>query len=312
MRHLGAGTLAMAGTPAVTDSARDSFANYRERLDALGFRPSSTRGQNFLLDPTLHRVIAGAAESSDRDVVLEIGVGLGFLTRELALVAGFVLGVEIDSRLHAVASEDLASFRNVEIVRADALSGPGGSLPEVVRTRLDQALTDREEFLVVGNLPYAASGPLLAELFCLPRLPDRIVVLVQRELGDRLAAKAGSEDYGGLSALLQSAYAVERLRTVGAEVFRPRPKVASAIVRLRRRADTDRFQPADRRALQQFVRVLFGKRRKVLRTTVTEAAAAIGSGFPDLPESVLQRRAETLAPDEMVELFHAVRAAGPA
>lgn len=295
----------------MSEVPRDSFADYRERLDALGFRPSSARGQNFLLDPTLHRVIAAAAESTERDLVLEIGVGLGFLTRELALVAGFVLGVEIDTRLFAVASEDLAAFPNVALVLADALSGPGGSLPDSVRTRLEAELSSRDQFLVVGNLPYAASGPLLAELFCMQPLPDRIVVLVQRELGDRLAAGAGGDDYGGLSALLQSVYAVERLRTVGAEVFRPRPKVASAIVRLRRRPDSDRFSPADRRAMQQFVRVLFGKRRKVLRTTLAEAAAAIGRELPAAPDAMLQRRAETLSPEEMVALFLAVRGAAP-
>lgn len=283
--------------------SRDSFADYRARLDAIGFKPSSVRGQNFLLDPTLHRVIADAAECGPRDLVLEVGVGLGFLTRELAQRAAAVVGVEIDERLHRVAGEELSGQSNVVLVLADALGGPGGSLPEPVRAALRERAPNDGAFLVVGNLPYAASGPLLAELACYESLPDRIVVLVQKELGDRLAATCGEDDYGGLSALLQTFYAVERLRTVGSEVFRPRPKVASAICRLRRRAEAAAWSEAQRRGLQVFLRALFGKRRKALSTTLSEAAAAIGVAMPEVPDELLRRRAESLAPDELVALF---------
>lgn len=289
----------------MSDAARESFPDYLRRLEALGFRPSSTRGQNFLLDPTLHRVIAEASGAGPNDVVLEIGVGLGFLTRELAPRAGAVVGVEIDERLFAIAGEDLAGTANVRLVLADALGGSGGSLPPAVVEAVDAALVGRERLLVVGNLPYAASGPLLAELAVRERLPDGITALVQKELGDRLAAGVEQEDYGGLSALLQSVYTVERLRTVGTEVFRPRPKVASAIVRLVRRPDASRLTAKDRRSLQIFLRTLFGKRRKVLRTTLAEAARAIGRSLPTLPAELLARRAETLGPDELVALFRA-------
>ena len=94
----------------MTDAGRDPFAHYRERLAALGFRPSSARGQNFLLDPSLHRWIAQAAGAGPGDLVLEIGTGLGFLTRELARTGARVLGIEIDSRLFAIASEELLAL----------------------------------------------------------------------------------------------------------------------------------------------------------------------------------------------------------
>lgn len=287
----------------MSTESRDAFADYRARLDALGFKPSSVRGQNFLLDPTLHRVIADAAECGPADLVLEVGVGLGFLTRELAQRAAAVVGVEIDERLFSVAGEDLRVRHNVTLVLADALGGPGGSLPESVREALRARMQPRGAFLVVGNLPYAASGPLLAELACFDPLPDRIVVLVQKELGDRLAAKCGEDDYGGLSALLQTFYSVERLRTVGSEVFRPRPKVASAICRLRRRDTASSWTAVDRRLFQRFLRALFGKRRKALSTTFGEAAAAIDAAAPSLGHDLLRRRAESLTPEELVALF---------
>ena len=293
----------------MSDGTRDAFSDYRARLDALGFKPSSVRGQNFLLDPTLHRVIADAAGCTKDDLVLEVGVGLGFLTRELSQRAGTVVGVEIDERLYQVAGEDLAPYGNIRLVLADALGGEGGSLPESVLVELRANMQERGAFLVVGNLPYAASGPLLAELACAPRLPDRIVVLVQKELGDRLAAPVGHDDYGGLSALLQSFYEVERLRTVGSEVFRPRPKVASAICRLRLRDDAAVWKAEERRLLQKFVRGLFGKRRKALRTTLREAAAAIGVEPSEEADALLQRRAETLSPAEIVALFRRTIAA---
>ncbi len=294
----------------MSSAPRDTFADYRARLDALGFKPSSVRGQNFLLDPTLHRVIADAAECGPRDLVLEVGVGLGFLTRELADRAGFVVGVEIDDRLHQVASEDLRDRSNVALVLADALGGEGGSLPESVRVVLREKAPKDGAFLVVGNLPYSASGPLLAELACFETLPDRIVVLVQKELGDRLAAKCGDDDYGGLSALLQTYYVVERLRSVGSEVFRPRPKVASAICRMRRRDSASSWSAAQRRAMQLFLRSLFGKRRKALSTTLTEAAAAIGARAPTVAEPMQKRRAESLSPEELVLLFRLTTATG--
>jgi len=287
----------------VTTAGRDPFARYRERLDAVGFRPSSTRGQNFLLDPSLHRCIADAAAPRATDLVLEVGVGLGFLTRELAPRCAALVGVEIDDRLLAIARDELRPFANVELVLADAIGGDGGTLHPAVTAALAARQPADGAFLVVANLPYAASGPLLAELSCLHRAPDRIVVLVQRELAQRLAAAPGSSDYGGLAAQLQVGYAIEQLRTVGAEVFRPRPKVQSALLRLERRADAPVLPAAARRQFSAFARTLFGKRRKVLRTTLAEAAAAIGGQLPALGEALLARRAETLTPRELLDLW---------
>lgn len=285
-------------------AGRDPFAHYRDRLAAMGFRPSSARGQNFLLDASLHRWIAAQAEIGAGDLALEIGVGLGFLTRELAATGAAVLGVEIDERLFAVARDELAALANVALLCTDALGGDGGELAPQLHTELAARLPAAAAFAVVANLPYAVAGPLLAHLFLLPRLPDRIVVLVQRELGERLAAGPGGRDYGGLSAQLQSAYRVEVLRKVGAEVFRPRPKVGSVVVRLCLQPAAARWPAADRRGFQAFVRQLFAQRRKTLRTTL--ALAAAGRPLPELSAADWGRRAETLGPGEVLALWRRV------
>jgi 16S rRNA (adenine1518-N6/adenine1519-N6)-dimethyltransferase len=294
-------------------AARDPFARYRERLRALGFRPSSARGQNFLLDPSLHRAIADAAAPCGRDLVLEVGVGLGFLTRELGARAGAVLGVEIDSRLLAVAAQELAALPNVRLLHADALGGPGRSLhPDLVRA-LAAALPRAGAFLVVANLPYSVSGPLLCELVGLDRPPDRMVVLVQRELGDRIAAPVGARQASGLAALVQSAYAVRRLRAVAPEVFRPRPKVASVLLQLERLEHAALPAGDERRRFARFVRAVFQQRRKLLRTTLPAAAAACGHRLEGDPEPDWgRRRAEELDLPALVALFRRVLASPPA
>jgi 16S rRNA A1518/A1519 N6-dimethyltransferase RsmA/KsgA/DIM1 with predicted DNA glycosylase/AP lyase activity len=198
-----------------------------------------------------------------------------------------------------VAAEELAAMGNVRLLLADALGGAGGGLHPLVLAALAEAMPATGRFLVVANLPYATSGPLLAALLALPRLPDRIVVLVQRELGERLAARAGSREYGGLSAQLQAAFTVDRVRTVPADVFRPRPKVESAVLRLDRRPDSRLADASARIAFQAFVRVLFGQRRKTLRATLARAVAAGGPGpgaLAQVDARLLGQRAESLTP----------------
>ena len=292
----------------MSGSGRDPFAHYRAELDALGFKPSSARGQNFLLDPSLHRAIADAAAPAAGDAVLEIGTGLGFLTRELAPRCRCVLGVEIDDRLHALAQRELRAFANVQLLHADALGGPGRTLHPAVTAELRRAVGDGE-YQVIANLPYSISGPLLAELACLERLPQRAVVLVQKELASRIAAAAGGGEYGSLSVLVQSAFAARVLRTVPPDVFRPRPKVVSSLLLLARRPDLP-LAAAERRPFARFVRALFQQRRKTLRFALPRAAAAAGAPVPAAPSEgpsegppELQRRAEALSVAEVIDLW---------
>jgi len=289
------------------DSPREPFERYLERMEAVGFRPSSTLGQNFLLDPSLHRWIADCAGPTRADTVVEIGTGLGFLTRELAARAGRVIGVEIDDRLLGIARSELHAATNLEWIAGDALGGPGGTLLPALVEALRAPLGDGARRLLVANLPYAVSGPLLAEIVALEPPFDRAVLLVQKELAQRICAGAGSREYGGLSVTVQSMFTARLLRDVPPQVFRPRPKVMSALLQLDRRTDLapELAVGTARREFAVFVRHLFRQRRKVLRTTLASAASAVGKGVPPLAETVLAGRAEQFAPDAVVGWWRA-------
>lgn len=287
-------------------NAREPFMRYLARMQEVGFRPSSSLGQNFLLDPSLHRWLADRAAPTGHDTVVEIGVGLGFLTRELAQRAGRVVGIEIDERLLSIARDELRDQRNIEWVLADALGGPGRTLLPAVGHAARATVANGGRFLVVANLPYAASGPLLAELAALDPLPSRAVLLLQKELALRAAAGPGTADYGGLSANLQAVFTAKVLREVPPQVFRPRPRVSSAVLQLEPRPDA--LQPASaRREFAVFVRQLFQQRRKVLRTTLAAAAAAIGRLPPELEGPAPEARAEQFAPAAILAWWRACR-----
>jgi len=289
-------------------SPRDPFAAWRERLDALGFRPRRQLGQNFLLQPELHRVIADAGEIGPDDVVLEIGAGLGFLTSEVARRAARVVAVEIDPRLFALLEEHRAQFDpdgRVRLVRGDALER--GALAPGVRAALAEADGGRA-LRVVANLPYAITGPTFAALCTGDPLPAGIAVLVQKEAAERLAAEPNTPEWGSLSALVQACYRVRIVRRVGREVFRPRPNVDSAVIAARRRADGMAVEPASERAsFAAFLRALFSARRKKLRHRWEAAAAAAGgAGAPDDP-AVLEVRPGELSADRLVALWRQAR-----
>ena len=188
----------------------------------------------------------------------------------------------------------------------------GRSLRPEIGAAVQQAHAAGAKCLVVANLPYSVSGPLLAEIAALPELPDRAVLLVQKELAQRIAAPVGSADYGGLSASVQALFAAKLLRDVPPQVFRPRPKVMSSILRLERRVDAapELHSGAARRSFGMFVRQLFQQRRKVLRTTLPAAAAVIGRHAAARTEAEVQGRAEQLAPDTIVSWWRDCRPLG--
>lgn len=294
----------------MTGDERDRFSHYRAWMARLGFRPSRRLGQNFLLDPTLHRFIADSVAVGERDLVLEVGAGLGFLTRELAERAGHVVAVEIDTRLQQIVRAELdaalASGR-VELVGGDVLER-GALSPSVVA-----ALADRrglERFLVVANVPYAIVGPLVASLVTSDlAVPDAMSLLVPADFAGRLAAAAGSSEYGALSVTAQAFGRVEVVRRVGREVFRPRPNVESALVRFTRHAGRlGQDASAARREFVAFVRALFELRRKTLKHAMARAACVLGFE-PEVAQRELAghdlagRRAQALAPNEIEGLW---------
>ena len=287
-------------------TGRGPFAHYREQLANLGFRPSRKLGQNFLLEPDVHRLIVQAADLGPGDLALEIGVGLGFLTRELAARAGRVLGVEVDRRLLEIVRGELAGFpgggHHVKLIQADVLEGE--ELNSAVAAALKRELSRIEgRFAVVCNPPYRIAGPLMALWVGLERLPDRIVVLVPQELAARWAAVAGNRIYGALSAAIQIAYRPTVLRKVTRQAFRPRPRVDSAVLRLERREDREPPGVEERRGFQRFLRALFGFRRKKLATGLPAACRALDLPEPEADQGLRDLRPEALEPDDLLALY---------
>jgi 16S rRNA (adenine1518-N6/adenine1519-N6)-dimethyltransferase len=246
-------------------------------------------GQNFLVDRNILDVIERLAAVGSDDVVLEIGGGQGILSERLAAAAGWVHVVELDRGLEAGLREVLGGFRNVELVMGDAM--------EVDLAALSPAPTK-----VVANLPYSiAATVILRTIEELPLVSDW-VVMVQREVGERLAAGAGEEAYGVPSVLAQLACEVRVLRAVGRTVFRPVPRVDSVLVGLRR------IGPAASPVVRRLVQDAFAHRRKALAGSLALApgrdrsvrerarAALVELGHP------ADERAERLAPDEFVAL----------
>lgn len=267
----------------------------RALLEAAGVRPSRSSGQNFLIDENLAVAIArdGAGDDAAKDdVVLEIGTGPGVLTEHLVPRVGHVLTVELDPRLAALARERLAGATNLTLLEADALANKNQLNPQVLEA-LGPLLEARPRLRVVANLPYAVATPLVVGLLS-ERLPlSLMVVMVQLEAAERFAAGVGHPQYGAVSVLCAAlCERVRILRKVPPDVFWPRPKVSSAVVRLDPRAG--RHEGLE--ALSAVVRALFNYRRK----TVTKAAREVAEREPDLAwiaEAVERRVAEgTLDP----------------
>ena len=237
----------------------------------MSVRPKKELGQHFLVDQNVLGVIGRLAELEPEDVVLEIGPGLGVLTRYLAARVAHVHAVELDESL-AAQLQDVGA--NVELIVGDAL-------------RIDLAALDPPPRKLVSNLPYNVATPIVVEsLDGLPTL-ERWCVMVQREVADRFFAAPGTKAYGAVSVLVQLASERTGFHPVSRTVFRPRPNVDSALVAFRRLP-----LPPDYRQVKRIVEAAFAHRRKTLPNSV--ALAAVGR-----PANA---RAESLAPQEFVAL----------
>jgi len=286
----------------------------KRRFEEVGLRLQSRHGQNFLIDLNLLRVLVEAANLSSDDVVLEVGTGVGSLTSLVAPYVAHVVTVEIDPRLFQLASEELIDFTNVTMLNLDALSGKHTIDPAVlaaVQERLDEGPNRR--FKLLANLPYNIATPLISNLLELDRPPATMMVTIQKELADRLAAPPCTKEYGALSLSLwvQCQCRVELLRVMPPTVFWPRPKVHSAIVQIMLDPDR-RAAVSDRQFFHDFVRKLFLHRRKHLRGVLASTFKdALGKIQVDAVLSALNFgeniRAEELSVSQMLALAQAVR-----
>jgi len=255
------------------------------------FAPKKALGQHFLVDENILRVIERLAALDERDVVLEVGPGLGILTRHLADRVRVVHAVELDRELEEPLRDRLGDRSNVRLVFGDALA-------------LDLGALDPPATKLVANLPYSVATPLVVETLEHVASLERWCVMVQREVADRFFAEPGTKSYGAVSVLVQLASRKVGFHPVPPAVFRPRPRVDSALVAF------VRVPGSPLASVRPLVEAAFAHRRKTLansvalsglatRERVAEALAAIGR-----PPAV---RAEALAPAELVALADALR-----
>jgi 16S rRNA (adenine1518-N6/adenine1519-N6)-dimethyltransferase len=238
-----------------------SGADVRRLLDEHGVAPSRARGQNFVVDPNTVRRIARLAGVGPGDRVVEIGAGLGSLTLALAETGASVTAVEVDSGL-VPALRSVVEPVGVTVVEADAL-------------RLNwSSLLGAGEWILVANLPYNVATPLIADLLDGVPAIARMLVMVQREVGERLAASPGDDAYGAVSVKVAYWATAKVVGRVPATVFHPVPNVESALVRIDRRPAPAVGRDVDRDWLFRLVRTGFGQRRKMLRRSLAALVPA--------------------------------------
>ena len=244
--------------------------NEQKAIEALlarhGFRFSKSKGQNFLIDRAIPRAIAEASGVDEGCGVLEIGPGIGALSQELCRRAGKVVAVELDTALPPILSETMAGFDNFELVSADVLKV---DLPALARERF-AGLTP----VVCANLPYNITTPALTKLIE-AKCFERLTVLIQREVAQRICARPGTAAYGAFSVFMQYHTAPELCFEVAPESFIPRPKVTSAVLRAEVRK-TPPVQVADEAFFFRVVYAAFALRRKTLVNSLTTAFGALG------------------------------------
>lgn len=234
----------------------------KEVVQKYGFKFSKSLGQNFLIDENiLNKIIDGAAVTKE-DYVIEVGPGIGTLTQALADQAKAVVAVEIDKSLLPILAETLGPFKNVSVVNGDVLKL---NLHELIQERFGGAPVK-----VIANLPYYVTTPIIMK-FLEESLPlKNMVVMIQKEVADRMQAKPGTKDYGALSVAVQYYCEPKIITRVPPSAFIPQPSVESAVIRLTL-LESPRVKVKDEEMLFQVVRAAFGKRRKTLLNALSSS-----------------------------------------
>ena len=260
-----------------------TLTEVRQLLLELDLRPSKVLGQNFLIDSNILQIVVREADVRPDDVILEIGPGLGALTAELVSRAAHVFAIEKDPRLAEFVRKN---FPDLTLVEGDATEVP---LPHCDK--------------VVANLPYSVSTPVLERLVEAEEKPRKIVVMLQREVANRLVATPRHKDYGALTLFTQLHYHVTVVHIVSPSCFFPAPGVESAIVSLDHRAPRVPLEPGA--PFRELVRAGFNHRRKMLRKLLEEFGLTEENYRAAGAEPTA--RAEELSLEQWIRLANAVR-----
>lgn len=222
----------------------------------MGFSPRKSWGQNFLVNRQAVAKLIASAQITDSDTVLEIGPGLGVMTEPLLAAAAKVVAVEIDPLLCQFLSQRFSQRGNFQLVPGDALAQDFSQLVSA-------------PYIVVANLPYYISSPILIKLVEQPQPPIRAIVLLQWEVARRLTAASGTREYGALTVLMQYHCQTEILFKLSPGYFFPQPVVDSAAVMLRWRPSP--FKPRNEKFMFRLVKIAFSQRRKMLKGLLASA-----------------------------------------
>ncbi|MBX3356882.1 MAG: ribosomal RNA small subunit methyltransferase A [Phycisphaeraceae bacterium] len=283
-----------------------TLAQIKQVLETHGLTPKKSLGQNFLIDQNLIRKLVDACGVKPGDLVLEVGPGTGTLTEELLSRGCDVVACELDDHLSAILAErahEIPGGERLTVVHADCLSKER-ELSEAVRSVLRRLAAGRG-FRLVANLPYGAATPLLTTLLLDHPACSTMGVTIQREVADRLLAKPGTKEYGGLTVIAQSLARVTRIATLPRECFWPRPEVTSTMVLLERSEAPRTSDPA---GLSEFCRVIFAQRRKQLGSLLSAAGVTIAGPWPEGVSP--SARAEQLS-IEQIESLRRIAHRGP-
>lgn len=262
-------------TPTLAQITRELLASYNRF-------PRKRLGQHFLVDPNVLQRIMNAAELEKDDLVIEIGSGLGIMTSELAQRAHHVIAVEIDKELLRISRDVLKPFNNISFVDKDFL-----------KTHLAELALGRR-YKIIGNLPYYITAPIIEKILEAENRPELAVLMVQKEVAERMAASPGSKKFGSFSIFAQYHAEVKLNSFVSKSSFHPWPEVGSAIVILRPHK-TPRYPVKDQKSFFKIVHAAFQQRRKQLKNSL--AHFSIRSTKIDL-----SRRPEDLSIEEFAEL----------
>jgi len=265
------------------------------------FKLSKSLGQNFLTDKNIIEKIIEAPGITKRDLVIEIGPGIGVLTAEAAEKAAKVIAIEIDRNLIPILQETLKGYHNVEIIHKDVLKTDLNELLEQNKEYEGQTI---ERVIIIGNLPYYITTPIIMKILEDGIKAESITIMMQKEVADRLKAPPGSKTYGAISVAVQYYCTITPIAKVPKEVFIPQPKVDSAVLRL----DIRKEKPVELKSEAVFFQCIkagFGQRRKTLFNSLTGAMGASKEQvIQGLERAGIdgQRRAETLSIEEFAKI----------
>lgn len=268
-------------------------------LSKHGFRFSKSLGQNFLIDNNTVLKIIEKADIKNTDNVLEIGPGIGTLTREIAKNAKKVVSIEVDETLKPILKETVSEFENAKIIYSDILKLD-------LKTVTKENFGD-EKYKVIANLPYYITTPILEFLLKSKTNLDDITVMVQKEVAERMTANPGSKSYGSLSVYIKYFGDAKKVLQVPKTVFIPRPDVDSAVVKI---SINEKYRDIESEEIEKVLRAGFGKRRKTILNSFSSGLNIEKEEMEKILEKLkLQKnlRAENLSIDDFIKVAKEIR-----